>query len=134
MALGCARFAVVTILLAGQGCSPVQPVRANVSRPVENARDGPPKSGHREIRATGTIQAVRAFTVQVPQISIQTAQNNNNNGRVTLIKLVPNGTKVAKDDLLAEFDRTAQLDAALEAKAKAIPGVRSVSNKLDVEK
>jgi multidrug resistance efflux pump len=72
-----------------------------------------------EIRATGTIQAVRAFTVQVPQIAVQqTSQNTGNNGRLTLVKLVRNGTKVNKDDVLAEFDRTAQLDAALEAKAK----------------
>ena len=64
-----------------------------------------------EIRATGTIQAVRAFTVQVPQIIGGT-------GRLTLVTLVPNGSKVKQGDVLAEFDRTAQMDAALEAKAK----------------
>jgi multidrug resistance efflux pump len=37
---------------------------------------------------------------------------------MTLVKLAPNGTKVAAGDVLAEFDRTSQLDAALEAKAK----------------
>jgi len=34
------------------------------------------------------------------------------------VKLVPSGTLVSKDDMIAEFDRTAQLDAALDAKAK----------------
>jgi len=54
---------------------------------------------------------VRAFTVQVPQIAGQ-------QGRMTLVKLAPNGLKVQKGDLLAEFDRTAQADAAREAQAK----------------
>jgi len=81
-----------------------------------------PDSSRREIRATGTVQAVQAFSVQVPQIVTpqtgQAAQQNNGGARLTLVKLVPNGTRVEKGDLLAEFDRTAQLDAALEAKAK----------------
>jgi len=35
-----------------------------------------------------------------------------------LVKLVPNGTSVKEGDVLAEFDRTQQLDAALDAKAR----------------
>src|SRR5687768_16944170 len=68
-------------------------------------------AGARQIRATGTIQAVKAFTVIVPQLSGQ-------NSRVTLVQLVPNGTRVKAGDLLAEFDRTQQIDAAREARAK----------------
>ena len=68
------------------------------------------------VRATGTIQAVRAFTVQVPQIA--GAQTGGQGSRVTLVKLVPNGTRVSSGDVLAEFDRTSQLDAARDAKAK----------------
>jgi multidrug resistance efflux pump len=64
-----------------------------------------------DVRATGTIQAVRAYTVQVPQLSGQ-------NQRITLVKLAPNGTKVNQGDLLAEFDRTQQAEAAREAQAK----------------
>jgi multidrug resistance efflux pump len=86
---------------------------------VPPAIDAAPQPGavRREIRATGTIQAVRALTIQVPQISgpVTVGQNNS---RLTLVRLVPNGTRVQEADLLAEFDRTAQLDAALEAKAK----------------
>src|SRR5882724_9393609 len=65
----------------------------------------------RHIRATGTVQAEKVFTVQVPQISGQ-------GGRLTLTRLVPNGTHVNQGDLLAEFDRTQQLDNARDAKAK----------------
>lgn len=88
------------------------------SRPALEARESAPPAeavaasdAPRQIRATGTIQAVRAYTVQVPQLA---GQNN----RITLVRLAPNGTQVKAGDLLAEFDRTQQIDAAREARAK----------------
>jgi len=63
------------------------------------------------VRATGTVRAEKVFTVMVPQLQGQ-------GGRMTLVRLAPNGTQVKEGDLLAEFDRTKQLDDALEAKAK----------------
>jgi HlyD family secretion protein len=65
----------------------------------------------RQVRATGTIQAVRAYTVTVPRIQGQA-------GRQTLVDLIPNGVSVKDGDLLAEFDRTAQLDLSRDSKAK----------------
>lgn len=50
--------------------------------------------------------------VQVPQVMSQEG------GRVTLLRLVPNGSKVQEGDLLAEFDGTKFRDAARDAKAK----------------
>jgi len=66
----------------------------------------------RPVRVTGVIQPVRYFTVQVPQITGQQG------GRMTLTTLVPNGTMVKAGDVLAEFDRTQQLDNARDAQAK----------------
>jgi multidrug resistance efflux pump len=40
------------------------------------------------------------------------------NAKVTLTRLIPNGIRVKAGDLLAEFDRTQQLDNAREAQAK----------------
>ncbi len=110
-------FAVTAVLLCS-GCARVQPVQANVN-PSAGGAEAPPgaAAGKRHIRATGTIQAVRAYTVQVPQIT-GSSMGGPGGGRITLIKLAPNGTKVQEGDTLAEFDRTTQLDAALEAKAK----------------
>jgi HlyD family secretion protein len=71
-------------------------------------------AGKRIIRSTGLIQAVRTSTVRVPQL----AQVSGQNMRLTLTALVPNGTAVKKGDVLVEFDPTAQLDEAREAKAK----------------
>jgi HlyD family secretion protein len=75
--------------------------------PVAHVRGNTPH----EVRLAGTVQAVHFFTVQVPQITSE-------NGRVTLTRLIPNGTRVKTGDLLAEFDRTTQLDSAREAQAK----------------
>jgi HlyD family secretion protein len=65
----------------------------------------------RQVRATGTVQAIHSFTVQTPQIAGQ-------GGRLTLTGLAPNGAKVAAGDVIAEFDRTQQFDNAMQAKAK----------------
>jgi multidrug resistance efflux pump len=64
-----------------------------------------------KVRATGTIQAVRAITVQVPQIQGQ-------GGNITLARLVQNGVTVHEGDLLAEFDRTNELKLLLDAQSK----------------
>lgn len=65
----------------------------------------------RAVRVTGTVQAVRSITVQVPSVAGQ-------GGNLTLAKLVANGVAVDAGDLLAEFDRTDQLKLAREAQAK----------------
>ncbi|MBY0506543.1 MAG: HlyD family secretion protein [Bryobacteraceae bacterium] len=65
----------------------------------------------KSIRSTGLVRAVKVSSIQVPQIAGQ-------GGRMTLVRLVPNGTHVKEGDTLAEFDRTKQLDDALEAEAK----------------
>ncbi len=65
----------------------------------------------RIVRVSGTVEAVRSVTVQVPFIQGQ-------GGNVTLAKLVQNGVTVKPGDLLAEFDRTDQLKLAREAEAK----------------
>jgi len=65
----------------------------------------------RELRATGTIQAVHYFVVQTPYIAGQ-------GGQLTLIHLVENGIKVKEGDMLAEFDSTTQQDNARDAGSK----------------
>jgi multidrug resistance efflux pump len=57
------------------------------------------------------VQAVKALTMRVPQI-------HGEGGNLTLTKFVPTGTRVKEGDVLAEFDRTKQLDSAREAHAK----------------
>jgi len=102
-ALVCALF--VLSLSCGQSPAPV--ARAATVSPAH----APGASPRHEVRLAGTVQAVHFFTVQVPQITGE-------NAKVTLTRLIANGTRVKTGDLLAEFDRTQQLDNAREAQAK----------------
>jgi multidrug efflux pump subunit AcrA (membrane-fusion protein) len=70
-----------------------------------------PGAGTRVVRITGTVQATKALAVRVPQIAAQ-------NSRLTLVSLIPNGSKVQAGDLLAEFDATSLIDEDREAKGK----------------
>jgi HlyD family secretion protein len=67
--------------------------------------------GQREIRLTGTVEAIHSSKVIVPQTLGQ-------GGQLTLTRLIPNGSKVQQGDLIAEFDPTQQIDNALAAKGK----------------
>ena len=104
-ALICALF----VLSTSCGQSPAPIARA---APLNHANPATPAAGLRhEVRLAGTVQAVHFFTVQVPQIMGE-------NAHVTLTRLIANGVRVKAGDLLAEFDRTVQLDNAREAQAK----------------
>jgi multidrug efflux pump subunit AcrA (membrane-fusion protein) len=70
-----------------------------------------PSHGQREVRLTGTVEAIHSSKVIVPQTLGQ-------GGQLTLTRLIPNGTHVEQGDLIAEFDPTQQIDNALAAKGK----------------
>jgi len=76
---------------------------------AEPSHDQP--HGQREVRLTGTVEAVHSSKVIVPQTLGQ-------GGQLTLTRLIPNGTHVEKGDMIAEFDPTQQIDNALTAKGK----------------
>jgi len=97
-------FAFCFLVVALCSCEKTPPV-------VKAAAPVPVATNSKSIRATGLVRAVKVSSIQVPQIAGQ-------GGRMTLVRLVPNGTHVKEGDTLAEFDRTKQLDDALEAEAK----------------
>ena len=92
------------------GHSPVQPTHV-VHAAAADSRPSAGQPAAHEVRLTGTVQAVHFFTVQVPQIGSQ-------GGRMTLTRIISNGISVKTGDILAEFDRTTELDNARDAKAK----------------
>jgi HlyD family secretion protein len=102
-ALVCALL--VLSLSCGQNPAPV--ARAATVSPAH----APGVDARHEVRLAGVVQAVHFFTVQVPQITGE-------NAKVTLTKLIANGARVKTGDLLADFDRTQQLENAREAQAK----------------
>lgn len=98
-------------------CGPTTPdrVQAQVAQPT-------PASKTATIRTTGTIQALESYSVRVPQISGQSS-------RVTLTGLIPNGTKVGPNEIIAEFDRTAIQDEVIATEAKLAETAQQVSEK-----
>ena len=104
----------VSVLFAA-GCSKTTSISA-----AETEQSAVASNGGNErsiIRSTGLIQALEWQSIRVPQIS-GAASGAGNGGRVTLTKLIPNGRKVSKGDLLVEFDRASTLDDERDAKAK----------------
>ena len=79
--------------------------RGHPPAPVESPR------ARREVRVTGTIQAVHFSKVLVPPIFGQ-------GGSLTLTRIIPNGSRVKEGDLIAEFDAAQQQDSARDAQAR----------------
>lgn len=105
---------VVLVAIAALACLVLMgcPARPQATLPPDAAKTvAPANQAVREVRATGTIKAVREFTVQVPQLSGQ-------GGRLTITKILASGTRVEPGEVLAEFDRTQQFDSARDAQAK----------------
>jgi len=108
--LSCALLAFSTS--CGRGPAPVpNVVHAAGGNPQPAVKPASQPAARHEVRLTGTVQAVHYFTVQTPQIGGQ-------GGRVTLTKIIANGVRVKTGDILAEFDRTQEVDNARDAKAK----------------
>jgi multidrug efflux pump subunit AcrA (membrane-fusion protein) len=64
----------------------------------------------RTIRITGSTEAVRAYVVQAPQLA-------GGGHRMVLVRLAHAGTRVHKDDVLAEFDQQGQLKQFRDSQA-----------------
>ena len=92
-------------------CSRPTPRVAQAASPGTIPTASPSARIKREIRITGTVQAVHYSKVLVPAIYGQ-------GGSLTLTHLIPNGSRVREGDPIAEFDATQQADNARDAQAK----------------
>src|SRR5258708_13745997 len=95
LALGC------TLTSMGCGHSIVPQTHAATVSPAPSESAESPAS--KQVRATGTIEAIHSYTVQTPQIAGQ-------GGQLTLTALAPTGTKVAPAPILPAFDPTLHPD------------------------
>jgi len=90
------------------------PACNRLSTPVSQAASPAPAPAgpvKREVRFTGTIQAVHSSKVLVPQI-----QGNYSN--LTVTHMIPNGSSVQQGDVIATFDPTTIMDNVRDAKGK----------------
>jgi HlyD family secretion protein len=108
LAVACGRPAPPIARAASPYAAPAPARGASAAAPAPRA--AVPRAS-REIRFTGTLQAVHSFKVLVPQIQ-------GNYSAMTLTHLIPNGSRVKEGDVIATFDATAQMDAARDARAK----------------
>jgi multidrug resistance efflux pump len=111
-------MAVLAAVVWFSGCSGPSQRPALQAEPATSANastvhlpQAPQTQRARTIRATGLILALESQSVRVPQLS-------GSGIRLTVTRIIANGTKVSKDDVLAEFDPTSLVDAERDAKAK----------------
>src|SRR5215831_6355990 len=95
---------LATLALTAACDRPIVP-RTQAAGRVPESRPAQEAPSRRQIRATGTVRAIRSYSLQTPQITGQ-------GGRLTLTDMAPNGAIVKAGDIVAEFDRTQQLDNA----------------------
>ncbi len=85
--------------------------RQNGNLPVSQPANRLPRDAPL-IRATGIVQALEWQSVRVPQMTGVGGSD------MVLTKLIPNGAKVSKGDVLVEFDRLSLLDQERDAVAQ----------------
>jgi multidrug resistance efflux pump len=101
-------LATILPVLVLAACNRVAPPVTKAASPPSPVSTDPVK---REIRISGTIQAVHSSKVLVPQIQ-------GNYSQMTLTRLIPNGSRIQEGDVIATFDPTTQMDAVRDAKGK----------------
>jgi HlyD family secretion protein len=108
---GVGTLAAFVCLIAAAGCSHTKGAASADPAPRPASPTAAPSTPPRLIRATGTIRAARVYSIQVPRLEGVST-------RMTLVTIARNGATVREGDVLAEFDRTQQLDEAQETQAK----------------
>lgn len=106
-------FAAVLCLLGTSACArsaATDKVREGKSRTVAVKRG----NFRRTVRLNGTVGAVESYTVLAPRLSGQMMGT----GMMVITKIVRNGAKVRKGDVLVEFDRQAQLKNIMDRQAE----------------
>jgi multidrug resistance efflux pump len=86
------------------------PAQEKQPRPGAPAKTGPVS---RVLRLTGKTEAVEARALMAPMLAGQQLNT------LTITRLVPSGTRVKEGDLLAEFDRAAQMRDFIDKQAEA---------------
>jgi multidrug resistance efflux pump len=111
-------MALLAAVVAFPGCSRPAPRPALLAQPgsaadLSPAAAAPAVQGNKShtIRATGLIFALESQSIRVPQLA-------GTGIRLTVTRIITNGSKVSKDDVLAQFDPTSIADTERDAKAK----------------
>ena len=80
---------------------------------------------HRTVRLNGTVRAVDSYSVLAPRLSGPMTGT----GMMVITRIVPNGTRVRKGDILVDFDRQAQTKNILDRQAEYDGFVQQIRKK-----
>lgn len=84
----------------------------------------------RTVRIGGTVGAVRYVNISAPALRGQ-------GGQLTVVQLAPAGSRVKKDDVLAQFDRQTQMNNFLDREADLVSLTDQISKRrseMDIER
>jgi HlyD family secretion protein len=101
-------------LLGPEACTRLAPQAVQGSggdNGVSNTVKVERRNFRRTVRLHGTVEAVQSYNVIAPRLAGQTAMT------MVMTKLVRNGTRVRKGDVLVEFDRQTQMQNVLDREA-----------------
>jgi HlyD family secretion protein len=98
-----------TVLFAIQfiGC------RTSTHNSLQHGARGTREAADSIVRLTGKTEAVESRAILAPVLSGQQV------GTLTIVKLIPSGSRVKQGDFLVEFDRAAQIRDVIDKKAQA---------------
>lgn len=136
--LCCLPLALAAAVALNSGCSSVATAQKPAGNQQAAAANNPAIANYsiatvapgrltRDLRVSGTTQAVHSQVIRVPRIRGASFMK-------ILVNIVASGTKVNKGDVLATFDDTQELQAALDDKATYEASVHQVANQAAVNK
>ena len=109
-------LSVLAAIICVLGLTACTRIPASDKQSDANSRTATVKRGdfHRTVRLNGTVRAVDSYSVLAPRISGQMTGS----GMMVITRIVSNGTRVRKGDVLVEFDRQAQTKNILDRQAE----------------
>lgn len=87
--------------------------RASTHNSQQRGTNAAGQTGDSIVRLTGKTEAVQSRAILAPVLSGQQV------GTLTIVKLIPSGSRVKQGDILVEFDRAAQIRDVIDKKAQA---------------
>ena len=97
---------IALLLFALAACTKPAPTTTHAA-----GQPAPQERLKREVRVTGTVQAVHSSKILIPQIQ-------GNYSSMTLTHLIENGSSIKEGDVIATFDATNMMDTARDAKGR----------------
>ena len=118
----CAIVTVAAIAISGGRSQAQAPAKAQASGQASGAASSSFSSSTvtrgtfvKTVRLNGLVEAVQFTAIRAPQI---VGAQQGGGGQMTITKLIAKGARVAKGDLVIEFDRQNQLRAAQDKRAE----------------